>query len=250
MVSFVTHSLPKPMPKRPFDPQLDVQPGTRVAGIAIALATLVSTVFVALDESGGGQGQLAILQSIAQLAALKATVHGVAIASICAYAFGYSALARRLSLHRPAVLAGLAAYLMGCVALVGATIVDGFVIPHLAADAIVGSPMRLQVGYELVHAAGIALTDAARIGWLLQAAGALAWASVLMGEAGFARVIGIVGALANLAVGAAVLGAGVNMTMTAILTILLTQLVWNLAAALWLVRAPRAHSAARSSQLE
>ncbi|WP_310268114.1 hypothetical protein [Roseateles saccharophilus] len=232
------------MPKLPFDPQLDVQPGTRAAGIAIALATVVSTVFVALDESGGGQGQLAILQSIAQLAALKAAVHGVAIASLCAYAFGYTALTRRLSLQRPAVLAGLAAYLMGCVALVGATVVDGFVIPHLAADAIVGSPMRLQVGYELVHAAGIALTDAAKIGWLLQAAGALAWAGVLMGEAGLARVVGIVGAVANLAMGAAVLGAGVNMSMTAILTILLAQLVWNVAAALWLVRAPRARTGA------
>jgi hypothetical protein len=224
------------MPKQPFD---DQPAGTRAAGIAIALATVLSTVFVALDESGGGQGQLAILQSIAQLAALKAAVHGVAIASLCAYAFGYSALARRLSLHRPAVLAGLAAYLMGCVALVGATVVDGFVIPHLAADAIAGSPTRLQVGYELVHAAGLALTDAAKIGWLLQAVGALAWAGVLMSEAGLARFIGALGAVANLAVGATVLGAGVNMSMAAILSILLAQLVWNLAAAFWLVRAPR-----------
>lgn len=218
----------------------DSQPaaGTRTAGIAIALATVLSTVFVALDESGGGKGQLEILQSIAQLQSLKALVHGVAIASLCAYAFGYAALARRLSLRRPAVLAGLACYLMGCVALVGATVVDGFVIPHLAADAAAGSPMRLQVGYELVHAAGIALTDAARIGWLLQAAGALAWAGVLLGEAGLARIIGAVGGLANLAVAAAVVGAGSSMTMTSILTVLLAQLVWNLAAAFWLVRRP------------
>jgi hypothetical protein len=218
----------------------DPQPaaGTRTAGIAIALATVLSTVFVALDESGGGKGQLEILQSIAQLQMLKAWVHGVAIASLCAYAFGYAALARRLSLQRPAVLAGLACYLMGCVALVGATVVDGFVIPHLAADAAAGSPTRLQVGYELVHAAGIALTDAARIGWLLQAAGALAWAGVLVGEAGSARLIGIVGGVANLAVAAAVLGAGSSMTMTSILTVLLAQLVWNLAAAFWLVRRP------------
>ncbi|HEY8880482.1 MAG TPA: hypothetical protein VIN03_23130 [Roseateles sp.] len=212
--------------------------GARVAGIAIALATVLSTVFVALDESGGGKGPLEILQSIAQLQLLKAVVHGVAIASLCAYAFGYATLARRLSLRRPAVLAGLACYLMGCVALVGATVVDGFVIPHLAADAVTGSPMRLQVGYELVHAAGIALTDAARVGWLLQAAGALAWAAALLSEAGLARIVGAVGGLVNLAVAAAVIGAGPNMTMTSILTVLLAQLIWNLAAAFWLVRAP------------
>lgn len=212
--------------------------GTRAAGIAIALATVLSTVFVALDESGGGKGQLEILQSIAQLQLLKAVVHGVAIASLCAYAFGYAALARRLSLQRPAVLAGLACYLIGCVALVGGTVVDGFVIPHLAADAAAGSATRLQVGYELVHAAGIALTDAARIGWVLQAAGALAWAGVLLGEAGLARVVGVVGGLANLGVIAAVVGSGPNMTMASILTVLLAQLIWNLAAAFWLVRRP------------
>ncbi|MBW8845359.1 MAG: hypothetical protein JF607_10335 [Burkholderiales bacterium] len=217
--------------------QPDTAPAsTRAAGIAIALSTVLSTVFVALDESGGGKGQLEILQSIAQLQTLKAVVHGVAIASLCAYAFGYSALARRLSLRRAAVLAGLACYLLGCVALVGATIVDGFVIPHLAADAVAGSATRLQVGYELVHAAGLALTDAAKIGWLLQAAGALAWGSALLGQAGLARVVGVLGVVANLAVGAAVLGAGADMTMASILAVLLAQLVWNLAAALWLVR--------------
>lgn len=210
--------------------------GARVAGIAIALATLLSTVFVALDESGGGQGQREILNNIAQLQWLKAVVHGVAIASLCAYGFGFAMLARRLSLNRPAVLAGLACYLMGCVALVGATIVDGFVIPHLAADAVMGSAIRLQVGYEFVHAAGIALTDAARVGWVLQAVGALGWAGTLLAEGGLGRLVGALGGLANLAVVAAVVAAGSSMTLPAILTVMLAQLVWNLLAAFWLAQ--------------
>lgn len=210
--------------------------GTKAAGIGIALATIISTVFVALDESGGGQGQLAILQSIAQLQSLKAWVHGVAIASLCAYAFGYATLAQRLSLRRPAVLAGLAAYLMGCVALVGATVVDGFVIPHIAADAVVGTPERVRVAYELVHYAGLALTDAAKLGWLLQAAGALIWSLVLLRERGLASIVGLVGAVANLLVAAAVLSAGANMSMVGILSVLLAQLAWNLAAAVLLLR--------------
>jgi len=214
--------------------------GTQAAGIGIALATIVSTVFVALDESGGGQGQLAILQSIAQLQSLKAWVHGVAIASLCAYAFGYATLAHRLSLRRPAVLAGLACYLMGCVALVGATVVDGFVIPHIAADAVVGSPERVRVAYELVHYAGLALTDAAKIGWLLQAVGSVVWALALLREPGRSRIAGAVGLVANSLVGAAVFGSGVNMSMVSILSILLAQLAWNLAAAVWLAWPPRA----------
>lgn len=216
---------------------------TRAAGIAIALATIVSTVFVALDESGGGHGMQEILQSIARLQTLKAVVHGVAIASLCAYAFGYAALARRLSLRRPLVLAGLASYLIGCAALAGATVIDGFVIPHIAADAVAGSASRLQIGYELVHYAGLALTDAAKIGWLLQAAGALAWSVALLRDAGLSRATGVIGCAANLLVGAAVLGSGVNMAMTSILSVLLAQLVWNLAAALLLMRKPTGHAA-------
>lgn len=119
---------------------------TRAAGTAIALATVISTVFVALDQSGGGSNTREILESIARLQMLKAVVHGVAIASVCAYAFGYSALARRLALSRPLVLAGLACYLVGCVAMIGATVIDGFIIPHVAADAVAGSPERVRFG--------------------------------------------------------------------------------------------------------
>src|SRR4249920_2429689 len=116
---------------------------TRAAGVAIAVATIVSTIFVALDRSGGGSNPLEILQGIARLQNLKELVHAVAIASVCGYAFGYSVLARRLGLHRPLVLAGLVVYLLGCVAMIGATILDGFVTPHIAVDAISATPERV-----------------------------------------------------------------------------------------------------------
>src|SRR4249919_102944 len=110
--------------------------GTRSAGAAIAVATVVSTIVVAMDRSGGGSNPLQILQGIVGLTLLKEMVHGVAIASVCAYAFGYVSLSRRLGLQRPLVLAGLVVYLIGCVAMVAATLLDGFVTPHVAADAI------------------------------------------------------------------------------------------------------------------
>ena len=88
----------------PTDPTMQ---RTRSAGIAIATAAIVSTIFVALDRSGGGNSQLEVLQGIARLQGLKELVHAVAIASVCAFAFGYATLARRLGLQRPLVLAGL-----------------------------------------------------------------------------------------------------------------------------------------------
>ena len=47
----------------PTDPTMQ---RTRAAGIAIAAATVISTIFVAMDRSGGGTNPLEILQGIAQ----------------------------------------------------------------------------------------------------------------------------------------------------------------------------------------
>ena len=213
-------------------------PRTRAAGIAIAAATIVSTVFVALDRSGGGSNPLEILQGIARLQGLKELVHGVAIASVCAYGFGYAVLARRLGLQRPLVLAGLVAYLLGCAAMIGATILDGFVTPHVAVDAITAAPERVAFAYNLVHYLGVVLNDLAKLGWILQAAAALAWSIGLIRERGFGRTVGAIGVLSSALVVLVVVGSATNMSMTALLGVLLAQLIWNIAAAVLLIRAP------------
>ena len=211
---------------------------TRSAGVAIATATIVSTIFVALDRSGGGSNPLEILQGIARLQGLKELVHGVAIASVCGYAFGYSVLARRLGLHRPLVLAGLIAYLFGCAAMIGATILDGFVTPHIAVDAITAAPERVAFAYNLVHYLGVVLNDLAKLGWLLQAVAALAWSVTLFGESQINRVIGVVGVLSSGLVTLVVVGSDTNMSMVSLLSVLLAQMIWNIAAAVLLIRAP------------
>jgi hypothetical protein len=206
----------------------------RAAGVAIATATVVSTLFVALDRSGGGATPAQVLAGIAALASLKALVHGVAIASVCAYGFGYAALARRIGLQRPLVLAGAVAYLLGCAAMIGATLVDGFVIPHVAVDA-VAAPARIGFAYDLAHYLGIVVNDLAKLGWVLQALGAAAWACTLVRSRGFARLAGVVGLASGALVCALIALSGTLMSMSALLGVLLAQLLWNVAAAalLW-----------------
>ncbi|OOG61557.1 hypothetical protein B0E46_16475 [Rhodanobacter sp. B04] len=219
----------------PTDPTMQ---RTRSAGIAIATAAIVSTIFVALDRSGGGNSQLEVLQGIARLQGLKELVHAVAIASVCAFAFGYATLARRLGLQRPLVLAGLTTYLIGCIAMIGATITDGFVTTHIAMDAITGTPERVAFAYNLIRYAGVALNDMARLGWLLQAVGTLAWSAALVQQRGFHRTAGVVGVLSSLLVIVLIAGSATYMTMTSLLSVLVAQLAWNVAAAVLLVRKP------------
>lgn len=210
--------------------------GSRAAAFAIAGATVVSTVFVALDRSGGGTTPAEILAGIAGLIVLKEVVHGVAIASVCAYGFGYATLARRLGLQRPAVLAALIVYLFGCVAMIGATLLDGFVTPHVALDAANATPERVAFAYNLVHYLGVVLNDLAKLGWILQAIATLAWSIMLLRLRGLERVVGVVGLLSSALVCAAVIGSATNMSMASLLGVLLAQLLWNLAAATLLFR--------------
>lgn len=209
---------------------------TRPAGVAIAAATVLSTVFVALDRSGGGSTPAEILAGIARLAALKAGVHGVAMASVCAYAYGHAVLARRLGLQRGVVLGGLAMYLFGCMAMLLATLLDGFVTPHVAIDAAGAAAARAAFAFDLVHYLGVILNDLAKLGWILQAAATLAWSLVLLQRPGSARVVGGVGLLSSALVLALLATAATRMSMASLLGVLCAQLLWNLAAAMMLWR--------------
>ncbi len=215
-------------------------PAARAAGIAIAAATVLSIIFVALDGPASGSTPLDILQSMAGMRGTKEMVHSVAIASVLAYAFAYSVFAWRMDLRRPLVLAGLTTYLTGCVAMIGATILDGFISGDVASQFAAASPDSVKQGYNLVVFIGIALTDLAKLGWVLQAVASLAWSIILLQGRGlnpaFNRPVGLVGLVSSGLVLAAVFSSDVNMSMTVLLGILFAQAIWNLAAAALLIR--------------
>jgi len=219
-------------------------PGTRTAGVAIAAATILSIIFVALDDGATGTTPTEIMQSMLQIKTMKQIVHGVAITSVLAYAFGYATLANKLNLKRPLVLAGLTTYLIGCVAMIGATMLDGFISNDVAARFVIKPPADLQFGFNMIRFMGIALTDLAKLGWVLQAGAAMAWSAVLIEQRGLHRAVGFIGLLSGALVMAGVFTSDINMGMVAILGILLAQAIWNLAAATLLIRNKEARSAA------
>jgi hypothetical protein len=131
------------------------------------------------------------------------------------------------------------AYLIGCIAMVAATLLDGFVTPHIAADAIRATDsQRVQFAYDLVHYIGVVLNDAAKLGWILQTVGAAAWSVVLLCERGATRMVGSLGLASSALVCVLVGVSAVNMSMASLLGVLLAQLIWNLAAAAFLFRRP------------
>jgi hypothetical protein len=105
-------------------------------------------------------------------------------------------------------------------------------------DSITASPERLAFAFNLVHYLYIVLNDLAKLGWVLQAVGTLAWSVALLHNRGFKRAIGVVGLLSSGLVLALIFASPTSMTMTSLLNVLFAQLTWNLAAAALLVRDP------------
>lgn len=208
---------------------------TRPAGIAIAAATILSTVFVALDQSPEGNTAQEILQSMVDMQVMKTLVHSVAIASVCAYAYGFAQLATRLGLHRPVVLAGLSAFIMGCFAMIVATTFDGLISTDLARNFVNASPEAAKQGFNLIVAYGSTVTEFAKVAWVLQAVAGILWSVALMREQGLSRIIAACGVISSAVVIAAVV-LPAQMTLNMLLGILISQALWNLAAAVWLIR--------------
>lgn len=208
----------------------------RNAGVIIALCAIASIAAVALDSTAQGSNPLEILQSLVRIRASHQLVHIVAMACLGGLMFGYTVLSQRLGLRRAPVLMGLIAYGAGSMLMFVATIIDGFISTDLAALFATGSPDAVRAGYWMIQAiAGVALTDIARVAWVCQSIGAVAWAVALVGQRR-SRGFGMVGLVSGALPAIAVVAAGSNMTATVVVGVLLVQAVWNLTAAAYLLR--------------
>jgi hypothetical protein len=221
----------------------DSESGARSAGLIIALSALASIAAVALDSGAQGSDPLSFLQSMVRIRDAHQLVHVVAMACIGGQVFGLTVLSQRLGLRRAPVLAGLIAYGAGSMLMLVATIMDGFISTDLAAMFVTRAPETVKTGFWMIQAiAGVALTDIARVAWVCQSLAAVAWSLALLRDAGLARKVGMVGLVAGVLPGVAVIAVGSRMTATVVVGVLVLQAVWNLAAATYLLggaRAPR-----------
>ncbi|HZP67232.1 MAG TPA: hypothetical protein VFB32_13095 [Rudaea sp.] len=211
-------------------------PNTRAAGLVIAASAIASIVFVALDEGGGGKDALSIMQSMVKAQPMHQLVHVVAMACIGGFMYGYGVLSQRLGLNRTPVLVGLVSYALGTVLMLLGTVVDGFVSTDAAAMFVGGSPEAIEQGFRIVSAfSWVLLPDLARVAWVFQSVAAVAWSCALLRERGMQRAAGVVGLLAGALPAVIVFIVGTRMTDTVVVTILLAQGIWNIAAAAALV---------------
>lgn len=83
-----------------------------------------------------GAGHADTLAALARLGASAALVHGTLFIVIGGLLYGVTALALALGMRRPVVTFGLICHALGCAAVGGAMLCDGFVTPRLAQVAL------------------------------------------------------------------------------------------------------------------
>ncbi|WP_267226289.1 hypothetical protein [Dyella silvae] len=209
----------------------------RLAGLAILTSAIVSVATVAMDRGASGKTTQEILQSMVQIQAWHQNVHVVAMVCICGLMYGYTVLSQQLDLRRAPVLIGLITYALGSALMLVGTILDGFISTGIAADFVNGTPEAAQAARWMIHVVeSVALTDIARVAWVLQSVAAIAWSVALLRDAGTRRAVGYIGLVAGGLPAVMVIGAGAHMDLSVVVGTLLLQAIWNVAAGVLMLR--------------
>jgi hypothetical protein len=157
-----------------------------------SLATL--TLLANHPMPGGGHAFVDIMQAEARDQFADALVHGGFIVTLSVLIVCFALLSRALGMERVAVVAGLVAFCVGCGALMGSMIVDGFVIPAIAVRlSAVGTADGLGKAQTLFMLCGTLIRFLMPMGLLFQGAAMLSWSAAIVGSRGWRLAVGVFG---------------------------------------------------------
>ncbi len=205
-----------------------------VYGIILTITTLLALILVAhhpvADMHDKGQG----LQNLVAIGSADRWIHGALIAIVLMWAVGFSGFAWRLGIEHPAVMAGWLGYVMGCVFVILAGLIDGFIVPDLAVRLV--DPTAHPAAYDLLALCGVANQALTKLGLVFMAVGIIMWGHALMHHRGLARLIALMAMLTGGISAAFILISPARIDVQTLFWFLVGQVVWNLSIAMWMVR--------------
>jgi hypothetical protein len=191
----------------------------RIAGGALILGALLSVFAMAhhpehVDPNG-----------------IVGLVHGAMIVLMSVTAFGFAHFALRRGLERPAILAGLIAYVIGLVADLGAGTTNGFIVPALATH---GADLSSHDVFLLAWEANQAL---AGLGVFATAAAFIFWSIDFLCRPGLEpKAIGALGLLAGLVPAILLATGAINMHVAGAFAVYAAFAGWAALVGLHLIR--------------
>jgi hypothetical protein len=206
-------------------------PDGALAGVAIAVASLLTLVSVAHHPTTPKALKAAdAFPAIVALTGADRMVHTIVIGTMLALVFGFAVYALRRGLHRSAVVGGLIAFTFGIAATIGAALIDGFLIPEIAARYVDATPELLSRAAMLLQTCALAIQVATKAGFVGMSLGIVLWSVDLILDKGFLRIAGVVGALAGIVPAILTLSGG-YLNPHALMIVIAIQTLWYLAIA-------------------
>jgi hypothetical protein len=207
-------------------------------GAALLVLALLSIGVMTHHPVADGHGAA----GIARVAGLSQFVHGVLVALLFAGLLLVDEFTRRRMPDGALRRAGRTLYGAGTIALAGAGLVNGFVVPWLAVRYADGSAAEaLDVALHLAGYINRALANAGVIGW---SAGIAAWSLGLWSAGGRARVLGGYGLLGAAVLVPLLLFGVLRLNVMGMLAAVAVVVIWQAGAGLLLRSSDRGRASA------
>ena len=207
----------------------------RAPGVVLAACAVVMIVAISHHPTVGRAPRGDVLAKIVQLTALDQAVHAVVIAVAGGLLFAMVHYALRRGVRSNLVLGALVAYCIGTLTLIGAALIDGFLVPGLAARAVHAVPGVVDATFVVLGACALAIQVCTKLGLVATSVAVLLWSVDLLSappRAPAVAVIGVVTALVAPAIAFAT--AYVNPQILGAIVIL--QAAWYVSVAALLLR--------------
>lgn len=206
--------------------------GRLYGGLLVGFAILSVLGAAHHPVAGGGHDLQDAVRALQSNAALISSVHAFLLAVFVAGFVGMCGFARRLGLDRPLALAGLVAMALGITAMICAGAINGFAVPSFAAGYADMKPDQAEAVRAILRMSWRLNQAFADIGAVLWTAALLLWSAELAFRRGAARIVGIVGGLAALAVLAGLLAAVIELTVSGFMLVTALLALWAAAVGL------------------
>jgi len=208
----------------------------RIAGFLLAACMLMMLIAISHHPVAPRRRGLEALEAIVALGPTDRIVHGLLVLLIFAMIFSFTVytLGR---VRLPLCITAWVAFFAGNMSGIGAALTDGFFVPGFAESYLRSAPVDAAPALAILNAAAVAIQILTRFGFLAISAAVLLWSIDLILDRGQARLIGLLGVIATVAV-VAMLFVGGTINVHSLMVIVGLQALWYLAIAYRLISAP------------
>lgn len=209
---------------------------SQVAGIIIAVSSLMSVVLMAHHPTAAAHEVSAQVVEIAGESRLNGVVHGSLVVFLILNLFAFTLYSIGRGLHKLAVLMALCAYVISTFLMIFAALVNGVIYPGFLQEAMHHDPSLLEYTPLLRIFSWNINQTLANTSVASSSCAMILWSLNLIRSSLPQKLVGLIGILIGLVAVILVLGGWQKLDLTGMTSVIFMQVVWYLGVAYLLLR--------------